>query len=61
MENLNNNWKTFPLYKPINGKNYITLDLQGKEVKMKFNNNKWYTLDNRIIINPPIKYKDEKE
>ena len=61
MEDLENNWRVYPLYKPENGKIYLTLDLQNNEIEMKYNSNFWYTLDGRIVINPPIKFRNGKK
>ena len=55
------NWQIYPLHKPEDGRTYDTIDINGLEAKSKYKNNSWYSLDNRYILNQPIKFKDGKE
>lgn len=53
------NWKTYPLYKPLDSKVYITTDINGNEHRLLFKDNLWYELNGRLTINTPIRFKDE--
>ena len=53
------NWKTYPLHKPTEGKIYTTINLENEKKILKFRKGLWYETNGRICLSTPIKFKDE--